>query len=501
MIALVIGVLLALGPAVPAIEGSFARAHHPISSTSADAQRLFDEALTLMYAFDPQDAVMRFRDAAKADPQSAMAQWGIALAYGPNINEGYDLAGARIARAALERAKELAPTASPEERAYIAALEERYRAKSKGDIDRSQHRYSDAMRDLVAGYPDDLDAAALYAESLMDLQPWDLWDPSGKPTGDEKKIQATLESVLARDPEHILANHLYIHVMEASPQYDAALPAANRLAAMKFEPAGEHLVHMPSHIYLHDGQYAKAIASNDDALAHFAAWKTGPHDPKHGGYVYHDVAMKFAAELMAGRLKESLATAHSDEFDAGDTAAIETNLRFHRWSQILATSVKPTSQIHAYARALALAATGKISAARAARLAFEPYANDDRGRIERALIDAAIARASGDVPAAIAHLEDGVKQQDAVGYDEPPKFYYPIRESLGALYLKAGRAADAKRTFEVDLKHNGGNPRSLFGLAAALDALDQRSDAAAARVAFETAWRDADVPLHLDDLL
>ena len=501
MIAFVLSVLLALDPTSTSASGPYTHAHHAISTVDPDAQRLFDEALTLMYAFDPQDAVTRFREAAKADPQSAMAQWGIALAYGPNINESYDLAGARSARLALERAKALAPAAAPEERAYIAALAERYRAKNKSDIDRSQRRYSAAMRDLVTRYPDDLDAAALYAESLMDLQPWDLWDPSGKPAGDEKKIQAMLESVLARDPQHILANHLYIHVMEAAPQYDAALPSADRLAAMKFEPAAEHLVHMPSHIYLRDGQYAKAIAANDDALAHFAAWKTGPHDPKHGGYVYHDAAMKFAAELMAGRLKESLATARSAEFDAADTAVIETDLRFHRWSSILAMTGKPTSQIHAYARALALAATGKISATRAARLAFEPYANDDRGRIERGLIEAAIKRANGEVLAAIADLEDAVKRQDALGYDEPPNFYYPIRESLGALYLKAGRAADAKRTFETDLKRNGGNPRSLFGLAAALDALNQTADAAATRVEFETAWRDADVPLHLDDLL
>jgi hypothetical protein len=500
MIAFVLGVLLALDFTPPIAPGPYTHAHHAISSTDPDAQRLFDEALTLLYAFDPQDAVTRFREAAKADPQSAMAQWGIALAYGPNINESYNLAGARSARLALERAKALAPTAAPEERAYIAALAERYRATRKGDIDRSQQRYSAAMRDLVTRYPDDLDAAALYAESLMDLQPWDLWDPSGKPAGDEKKIQAMLESVLARDPQHILANHLYIHVMEAAPQYDAALPSADRLAAMNFEPAAEHLVHMPSHIYLRDGQYAKAIAANDDALAHFAAWKTGPHDPQHGGYVYHDAAMKFAAELMAGRLKESLATARSAEFDAGDTAVIETNLRFHRWSSLLAITGKPTSQLHAYARALAFAATGNLAAARAARTAFEPFASDDRGRIERVLIDAAIARASGVVATAIADLEDAVKRQDALGYDEPPHFYYPVRETLGALYLKAGHAADAKRTFEADLQRNGGNPRSLFGLAAALDALQLRADAATTRAAFEAAWHDADVPLHLDDL-
>ncbi len=500
MIAFVLAALLTIDLRPMSDQGPYTHAHHAILTGDPNAQRLFDEALTLVYAFDPQDAVTRFRDVAKADPESAMAQWGIALAYGPNINESYDLAGARSARLALERAKTLAPAALPEERALIAALAERYRATKAGDVDRSQQRYSIAMRDVVARYPDDLDAAALYAESLMDLQPWDLWDTSGNPTGDEKKIQGILESVLARDPQHILANHLYIHVMEASPQYDAALPSADRLAAMTFEPAAEHLVHMPSHIYLHDGQYAKAIAANDAALVHVAAWKSGPHDPKHGGYVYHDAAMKFAAELMSGRLKESLATAHSDEFNAGDTAVTETNLRFHRWPAILANTGKPSSQIVAYAHAVALAATGKLAAARAARTAFEPFANDDRGRIERVLIDAAIARASGDVPSAIAHLEEAVKRQDALGYDEPPHFYYPIRESLGALYLKAGRAADAKRTFEADLKRNGGNPRSLFGLAAALDALQLIADAGTTRTAFEAAWQDADVPLHLDDL-
>ena len=167
MIAFVLSVLLALDPTSTSASGPYTHAHHAISTVDPDAQRLFDEALTLMYAFDPQDAVTRFREAAKADPQSAMAQWGIALAYGPNINESYDLAGARSARLALERAKALAPAAAPEERAYIAALAERYRAKNKSDIDRSQRRYSAAMRDLVTRYPDDLDAAALYAEVLQ----------------------------------------------------------------------------------------------------------------------------------------------------------------------------------------------------------------------------------------------------------------------------------------------------------------------------------------------
>ena len=503
MIALMLAALLALplqAPTPTMTETGFAHAHHAIATTNPEAQRLFDEGLTLTYAFDPQDAVTRFQHAAHADPDCAMAQWGIALAYGPNINESYDLGGARNARGALARAESLAKKAPVEERAYIAALAERYRATKKGDVDRSQQRYATAMRDLVARYPDDLDAASLYAESLMDLQPWDLWNAQGKPNGDEKKIQAILEGVLARDPQHIFANHLYIHVMESSPDFAAARASADRLAAMHFEPAAEHLVHMPSHIYLHDGEYAKAIAVNTDALAHFAAWRAGPHESRHGGYVYHDAAMKFAAELLAGRSQEAFATAVSSDLDSSDIAILEAQLRFHRWSTILANVTKPTTQLQTFARTMALSATGKTAAVSAARKLFEPFANDDAGKIERKLIEAQVARTEGDSAKAIAALEDAVKQEDALGYNEPPSFYYPVRETLGAVYLQAGRPADARRTFEADLKHNGGNPRSFFGLAAAFDALHLPDEAATTRAAFDAAWHDADVPLHLADL-
>src|SRR5579859_6668285 len=234
--------------------------HHPVSTTNAEAQKFFDQGLRLIYAFNHEQAALSFTHAAKLDPGLAMAYWGIAEAVGPNYNDPADPERYTQAHAAIEKAGQLAANAAPNEKAYIAAMALRFPADPKADHRLAAERYRNAMGDLVKQFPDDLDAATLYAESAMNLHPWGLWRPDGTPIDGTEDIIATLESVLRRDPNHIGAIHYYIHTVEASPNPERALAAANRLAALA--PAAGHLVHMPGHIYIRTGDYENGVKTN-----------------------------------------------------------------------------------------------------------------------------------------------------------------------------------------------------------------------------------------------
>src|SRR5436190_14742379 len=239
------------------------RHHHPIATSSAEAQKFFDEGLTLIYAFNHDEAIRSFERAAALDPSAAMPYWGIALALGPNINLDVDPAGEKKAYEAAQKALSMLERAPENERAYIDALGKRYSIDPKADLKKLAVEYKDAMGELARRYPDDLDAATLYAESMMDLRPWQLWSADGKPAEGTEEIVAVLESVLKRDPQHTGANHFYIHAVEASPHPGQALASADRLAQLA--PAAGHLVHMPAHIYIQTGDYEAAAKANEQA--------------------------------------------------------------------------------------------------------------------------------------------------------------------------------------------------------------------------------------------
>ena len=239
--------------------------HHPVSTSNAEAQRFFDQGLALVYAFNHAEAVRSFRRAAELDSRMAMAYWGIAYALGPNINLDVDPEHEKAAYETAQRALSLAVKAPENERAYIEALAKRYSIDPKADLKKLAVDYKNAMGELVKKYPDDLDAATLYAESAMDLRPWQLWSPGGKPADGTEEIVAVLESILRRDPNHPGAIHYYIHAVEASPNPERALAYAPRLG--KLMPAAGHLVHMPAHVYERTGDYAAAAQSNVDAAA------------------------------------------------------------------------------------------------------------------------------------------------------------------------------------------------------------------------------------------
>ncbi|MGH9775649.1 MAG: tetratricopeptide repeat protein [Candidatus Acidiferrales bacterium] len=504
--------------------------HHPIATRSEEAQKYFDQGLTFCYAFNHEAAVKSFERAAELDPSAAMPLWGIAYALGPNINLDVDPEHEKAAYEAVQKAIALSAGAPENERAYIAALARRYSNDPKADLKKLGADYAAAMKQLSQRYADDLDAATLYAEALMDLNPWKFWSADGKPAEGTEEIVSVLESVLRRDPNHIGANHFYIHALEASPHPEYALASAHRLETLV--PAAGHLVHMPAHIYIRTGDYMAAMRSNDRAAradeAFFRA--AGSQGNLYATMYYsHNLHFLAVASGMAGNY--AAAKKASNELVANVTPALDAmpmaewflpvstfiELRFARWDKILSASAPPAklqlmTAVWHYARGVAFAAKGDVKNAEAEGAALAgvrkaipadtPYGfNGAQTIFELAahVLDGRIEMARGNRAAAIEHFRKAVEIQDSLAYDEPPDWYYPVRETLGAALLLNGQPAEAERVFRADLERNPRNGRSLFGLEKSLEARRKTADAAWVRREFESAWQGADTTLRLED--
>ena len=501
--------------------------HHKITTKVPLAQRYFDQGLRLVYAFNHEEAVRAFKEAARLDPNCAMAYWGVGLALGPNYNLPLDPERNRAAYAATQKAVKFAPKASAAERAYIAALTKRYSLAPDADRKALDQAYADAMREVAHAYPDDTDAATLFAESLMDLRPWALWTLDGQPQPGTLEIVATLEAVLKKDPMHPGANHYYIHAIEASPQPDRGLVAAERLHNLV--PGAGHLVHMPSHIYMRTGRYADAADANTQAIkvdeAYIAAVKPAGVYPMM--YYPHNIHFFWAAASMEGRSADAIRTARKmtngvspemvKEMDAIEyfvPTALFALARFGKWEEILHEPAPPAGQPYAtgiwhYARGLALANTGRLDeaaseqqAVAAAAAAMPPERIIGDNTPPAALLHLAAEALAGESAArrgqtddAVKHLQEAVRAQDALPYTEPPPWYYPVRQSLGAVLLTAGRPADAETVYRDDLQRNPENGWSLYGLWQALRARQAEAEAAAVEERFRKAWARADVAL------
>jgi len=507
--------------------------HHPISTKNPEAQRFFDQGLTLVFGFNHEEAARSFRRASELDPQSAMAFWGVALALGPCINLDVDPPHEKAAYEAVQKALLLAPSATERERAYIQALSKRYSSDPKVDLRKLDAQYANAMRELHKHYPDDLDAATLYAESLMDLHPWKQWTLDGRPTEGTEEIIAVLESVLRRDPNHLGANHYYIHATESSPHPQWALASAKRLETLA--PGAGHLVHMPAHTYMRVGDYAAAARSNllaaDADRAYFRESNTsgGMYDMM---YYCHNLHFLAASYSMAGDSAHAKQAAEEVAAHAvpmlHDMPMAETYVpypifllvRIHRWDDVLKLtapdpSMAMTNAFWHFARGSAFAVKGQIANAEAERrilvtarketpadVEFSFYFNKAQSFLDLAenILDARIAAAKGDHAQAISYWEKAVEVQDKLYYGEPPEWFYPVRESLGAALLLNGQADRAEAVFRADLEQCPRNPRSLFGLLKALEAQHKTANVEEVRREFEAAWRNADMPLELDDL-
>jgi hypothetical protein len=513
-----------------ALLGNLGAYHRPIQTASPEAQQFFDEGLTLLYGFNHEESFRSFELAAARDAAAPMPHWGMSLALGTNINDIAPAERLQKAYSHLAEAEKRKAAGSAVEQGLIDALAKRYVANPTGDQSVREQAYSDAMGVLAKKFPDDLDVATLYAESLMNLRPWRLYTKDGTPEPGTDAIVASLERVMSRNPNHPGANHYYIHAVEASKRPERAVPQAERLETLV--PGAGHLVHMPAHIYIRTGQYSKSAKSNADAAAvdekYFKA--TGAGGTFYGTMYYgHNLQFESAAAMFAGSLAQARGAAQRtvaladpiadqmvmiEPFAAQELAVL---VRFGQWEPILQgkapspTRALQTSLYH-FARGAALAATGKAdeaerelaslqaSSAKIPKDAMVGASNTAADVMSVAVADltARIAEAKGNTAAAIAAFNAAVAAEDKLGYNEPPDWLIPERERLGALLLKGRRYAEAEKVFRADLAKNVGNPRSLYGLYRSLEG-QKKAEATEAKASFDKAWAAADVSLT-DDL-
>jgi tetratricopeptide (TPR) repeat protein len=507
--------------------------HHPVTTSNPQAQQFFDQGLRLIYAFNHDEAEHSFQQAIELDPKFAMAYWGVAEAVGPNYNDPASEERFAKAHDAIQSAVDLSANVSPSDKAYIQAMAKRFPG---GDVDRRKagEDYRDAMREVVKNFPDDLDAATLFAESGMNLHPWGLWHADGTPEAGTEEIVSTLESVIRRDPNHIGAIHYYIHAVEASPSPERALAPANRLAALA--PAAGHLVHMAAHVYIRTGDYASAVSTNQKAAAADEAYikasgVQGLYPMMYYSHNLHFIAMCAAMDGDYATAKNSAdaLAAHVLPYvkdmppvEGFMTIPLAVDVRFHRWNEILTMKapdpeMKTTTVFWHFARGMALAGTGKVNDAQAelkmvseAEKATSPDVvfampvnnkTKDILRIAENVLGAKIAIAEKNNSGALAMLRDAVAIQDSLKYDEPPDWFFPVRESLGATLLMTADPAAAEQVFRADLERNPRNPRSLWGLQQALKAQKRDYDASFVERQFRASWKGSDKPLRIEDLV
>jgi tetratricopeptide (TPR) repeat protein len=502
---------------------------HPVTA-SPEAQKYFDQGLRLYYGFNHAEAIRAFQQAARLDASCAMAWWGVAAAAGPNINIPMDEAGAALAREAIGKAVALAPRASEADRAYVEALKVRYSRDPKASRAALDSAYCDAMRGLAKRYPADADAGALCAESILDLNPWNQWTHEGRPNPGTLEAVARLESVLKRHPEHPGANHFYIHAVEASSSPERANAAASRLETLV--PGAGHLVHMPSHIYARTGRYDDALRRNQVAVAVDEKYieEQKPEGVYPLMYYNHNIQFIWFSALMEGRSAIALEAARKmaghitpdllammPMMELVPPYPIATLVRFGRWDEVLKEPAPPASAHYAsglwhYARGIAMAGQGDVDGARAERdsvmamVAMVPadmMISINYGqpllRVAANTLAGRIAMRQERTDEAVRLLTLAVAGEDSLHYDEPPTWYYPVRQTLGAVLLEAKRAKDAEAVYREDLRRHPENGWSLRGLALALGAQGRAKEAAAAEARFQKAWARADVPLASSD--
>jgi tetratricopeptide (TPR) repeat protein len=500
--------------------------HHPVTTANPEAQKYFDQGMNLLYGFNHDEAMRSFLKASELDPKMAMAHWGIAMTLGPNYNVDVDPPREKAAYEAMQKAKQLADGVSPPERDYIAALAVRYSNDPGADLKKLAVDYSKAMESLSKKYPDDLDAATMYAESLMLLNPWHLWTKDGKPGPNTETIVATLESVLRRDPDHIGANHFYIHAIEGSTHAERALESAARLPGLA--PAAGHLVHMPAHIYGRTGDQETAASSNVAAAAADQDYIKKRND---GGiypmmYYSHNLHFLAYADMLQGNFAGAKKASDQLMQNVGPhiqmmpmlegfaTVPVIVLARFEKWDDVLKTpepdqSMKLTRYARHFARSLAYAGLGKPDEAEKERMlaadlakAAPPDAMYDLlnsfaavAAVSDSLLAARISLAKNDVKGAIPILTKAVEQEDAMTYDEPPAWWFAVREDLADSLLRDGKAAEAEKVMRQQLEYSPRDGRALHILAKALKAEDKTYDAQWIEQQFKTAWKNADTQL------
>ena len=494
------------------------RHHYAVTTSVPLAQRYFDQGLRLTWGFNHAEAIRAFEEGERLDSACAMCAWGTAYALGPNINAGMDSAAGVRARRAVERAKVAARGATPRERALIEALAARYAPVPPADRAALDSAFAARMAEVASRFADDAETQVIHADALMNLSPWNYWTADGGARPATPLILQRLEGVLAANADHPGACHLFIHAVEAKHPR-RALPCAERLAALM--PGAGHVVHMPGHIYVRVGRYADAIAANLHALHSDGELMEGRGVARRGtypnGYHPHNWHFLAFAATMAGNSRTAIDAARKtvERLDPVVVPWVEPVLplvpltlsTFGRWREVLAEPLPtnaPASQVALtwYARGVAHAALGRTGeAASALREARRAAARVPAGetaiaaRVAVRALEGEIALRGGDPRSAVRHFTDAVAVEDSLAYNEPPTWYYPVRQSLGQALLAAGRPAEAERVYREDLELFPENGWSLFGLARALDAQRKEGEASEVRQRFAKAWKGADVKL------
>jgi tetratricopeptide (TPR) repeat protein len=501
--------------------------HFPITTASADAQRWFDQGLTLCYGFNHAEAILSFRKAAAADPDCAMAWWGVAYAWGPHINNPeMNEEAIEQSHAAMTTAMQKLPNTSPLERMLIEALHHRYAWPSPPDRTPLNQAYAAVMREVWRTNPDNADVGALFAESMMNLRPWDLWTPDGQMQPGTDEITETLASVLALEPKHPAALHFSIHTWEASPTPEKALPAADILRDLV--PWAGHLVHMPGHIDIRLGRYAEAATANQKAIAVDLAYveKAG-----RGGFYtiyrahnYHflayaamfegrrEVALT-AARDMAREVPLEVVRAFPDLLDGFHAVPYHVMVRFGMWKEMLDEPRPPADlpvmqAMWRYGRTMALSSLGRVEEGEREFSAFRdacgqvPESRTMGNNPTLAILDIGLSLAEGELEyrrggheRAFELMRDAASRDDALRYDEPWGWMQPVRHALGALLLEQGQVAEAEKVYRADLSRHPGNGWALTGLAECLDRDGRQAEAEQVRAQFAKAWQRADTPV------
>jgi tetratricopeptide (TPR) repeat protein len=498
-----------------------------ITTSSSQAQRYFDQGLSFLYAFNHDEAIRSFQRATELDPNAAMAWWGIAIASGPHINNPVMTPEAdKAAWDALARAQKESVRADATERDLITALGARYAWPSPPDRTVLDKAYANAMRGVWQRHPKDADAGALFAEAMMDLRPWNQWGPEGKPEPGTEEVLSTLDAVMAINPKHPLALHLYIHATEASRDPGRADAAADRLRDL--QPGLGHLVHMPSHVDVRRGRWNEAVTANRKAIVADDRYRAlSPVQGFYGLYMAHNHHMLAYAAMMVGRRKDATeaidtivnaippdwAKQWAPIADGFLAMPLEVRMRFGAWDEILAApereDIFPFARaMRHYARGVAYSAKGDAKSARGEQTAFQtaaavvpkdlPFGNNkasDLLAIADRVLEGEVSYREGKKDDAFKALRQAVALEDKLKYDEPPSWILPTRHTLGAALLDAGQAKEAEKVFRADLEQHPGNGWALYGVARSLKMQKRSGEAAKADAEFQEAWAGADYPI------
>lgn len=505
--------------------------HYPVTTNSELAQKYFDQGLILAYGFNHREAFRSFKEATIIDPNCGMGYWGMALVLGPNINAPMDDSEIQTAYDAIQEAIAVLGHVSEKEKDFIFALSKRYNENPPEDRSSLDLAYSEAMRKLVVKYPDDVEAAALFSESLMDLHPWDFWLKDGTPQPWTQEIISSLERVIALRADHPGANHLYIHAVEASKNPQIGLESANTLRQLI--PGAGHLVHMPSHIYIrvgkyHEGSLANEMAVKSDEEYLSQCYQQGLYPLAYYPHNYHFL---WATATLEGRSELAIDAARKTAQKPPDSLLnvcgyqtlqhykvipYHAYIRFGKWDEILNEPepldeyLYPKSIWH-YARGMAFTAKNQLGRAEKELQELELISENEEieklsiwgintasnlVKIASEILAGEIAAKQNKYSLAVEHLEKAVEIEYQLNYDEPPTWFFPVRHNLGAILIEAGRFEDAERVYREDLKEFPENGWSLYGLFDALKKQNKLEEAHQVEVKFNEAWQYADIKIN-----